>query len=321
LRTGLLAVALLEGGVGSVFSVSFITPQIMANWYYYSQDGAKISVTSVEELKQRAKLGMITPNTIIENEEGKRAKAGKVKGLTFAEVLQPPIQPIPALPAKANPPPIKDHIIENCEWIDGYGWAVYLGGLIFLALIVIVFQTFPSVERIGFMIFNAIISGLPIIFGLAMIILIISRIFGQGFDSPQEDRKPPSPMTIAKQRCGTIGGLFLVIGLALCWFGNHLNSQNRTLLLDGKVADRAFRDAGRQLQAIDIENLDQVQAATETFTIARQEWSRVDERMRHNTHSPGLINLLFTGGVFLFLFGFVLTVVGWCIPPEQNKQK
>ena len=80
-----------------------ITPfQTMTNWYYYSIDGAKIGVSGVEELKQRAKLGMITPDTIIENEEGKQALAGKLKGLTFAEVGQS--KPIPVtVPSKLKP--------------------------------------------------------------------------------------------------------------------------------------------------------------------------------------------------------------------------
>ena len=61
----------------------------MTNWFYYSIDGAKIGVSSIEEIKQRARLGMITPDTIIENEAGKQAPAGKVNGLTFAEPFKP----------------------------------------------------------------------------------------------------------------------------------------------------------------------------------------------------------------------------------------
>ena len=55
----------------------------MSTWYYYDEKGDKIAVTG-GQLKGLAKAGVITPETIIENEEGKSAPARKVKGLTFA---------------------------------------------------------------------------------------------------------------------------------------------------------------------------------------------------------------------------------------------
>ena len=39
-------------------------------------------------MKGLAKAGMITPDTIVETEEGKSAPARKVKGLTFGETIQ-----------------------------------------------------------------------------------------------------------------------------------------------------------------------------------------------------------------------------------------
>ena len=56
----------------------------MANWYYYNESGDKIEVTG-GQLKGLAKAGTITPDTIVETEDGKKARAGKVKGLKFAE--------------------------------------------------------------------------------------------------------------------------------------------------------------------------------------------------------------------------------------------
>ena len=56
----------------------------MPKWFYYNENGDKIEVTG-GQLKGLAKAGMITPNTIVENEEGKTAPARKVKGLTFGE--------------------------------------------------------------------------------------------------------------------------------------------------------------------------------------------------------------------------------------------
>jgi len=70
----------------------------MSIWYYYNENGEKIQVSG-GQLKGLAKAGMITPETIVETEEGKRARAGKVKGLTFIEAAQteaaPPVEPIP----------------------------------------------------------------------------------------------------------------------------------------------------------------------------------------------------------------------------------
>jgi hypothetical protein len=56
----------------------------MSNWFYYNEKGEKISVTG-GQLKGLAKAGVITPDTIVETEEGKSAPARKVKGLTFQE--------------------------------------------------------------------------------------------------------------------------------------------------------------------------------------------------------------------------------------------
>ena len=57
----------------------------MANWYcYYNEKGEKTIVTG-EQLMERAKSGEISPDTIIENEEGKKARAEKVKGLEFPD--------------------------------------------------------------------------------------------------------------------------------------------------------------------------------------------------------------------------------------------
>ena len=60
----------------------------MAKWFYYNESGEKIEVTG-GQLKGLAKAGRITPDTIVETEEGKTAPARKVKGLTFIEAAQP----------------------------------------------------------------------------------------------------------------------------------------------------------------------------------------------------------------------------------------
>ena len=80
----------------------------MSKWFYYNENGEKIEVTG-GQLKGLAKAGMITPDTIVETEEGKTAPARKVKGLTF--VKSTPAQPALTPPSVATesygvaPPP------------------------------------------------------------------------------------------------------------------------------------------------------------------------------------------------------------------------
>ena len=59
----------------------------MSTWHYY-ENGEKITVTG-GQLKGLAKTGRITPETIVETEDGKKAPARKVKGLTFVTATQP----------------------------------------------------------------------------------------------------------------------------------------------------------------------------------------------------------------------------------------
>ena len=60
----------------------------MSKWFYYNESGEKIEVTG-GQLKGLAKAGLITPDTIVETEEGKSAPARKIKGLTFSNSAQP----------------------------------------------------------------------------------------------------------------------------------------------------------------------------------------------------------------------------------------
>jgi len=60
----------------------------MAVWYYYNEQGDKVTVTG-KELKELARSGKITPGTMVETEDGKIAPAKKVQGLKFADKVQP----------------------------------------------------------------------------------------------------------------------------------------------------------------------------------------------------------------------------------------
>ena len=60
----------------------------MSKWFYYNEQGKKFEVTG-GQLKWLAKNGQIAPDTIVETEEGKKARAEKVKGLAFIATAQP----------------------------------------------------------------------------------------------------------------------------------------------------------------------------------------------------------------------------------------
>ena len=82
----------------------------MANWNFYNEQGEKISVTG-KELKELALTGKVTPDTSVEAPSGRTGLAKDVKGLTFAEAVQPEIydvrspepKPLPSIPV----PPIE----------------------------------------------------------------------------------------------------------------------------------------------------------------------------------------------------------------------
>ena len=71
-------------------------------WFYTNENGKRVSVTG-GQLKWLAKNGKITPATMVENENGKSATAGKVRGLTFIE------------PASSDEPAIFSFLCPNCK--------------------------------------------------------------------------------------------------------------------------------------------------------------------------------------------------------------
>ena len=80
----------------------------MSKWFYYNERGDKIEVTG-GQLKGLAKAGMITPGTMVETENGKKAPAKKVKGLTFIEAVQKTPSPPPAkVEANVVPPDTRE---------------------------------------------------------------------------------------------------------------------------------------------------------------------------------------------------------------------
>jgi hypothetical protein len=79
----------------------------MTNWYYYDKIGGKIGPINSTALKTLVQQGLITTDTIIENEQGKSAKAGTIKGLEFPQQSVYSVeQPTPLPPVKFDLPPL-----------------------------------------------------------------------------------------------------------------------------------------------------------------------------------------------------------------------
>ena len=88
----------------------------MANWYYRNKNNEKVGPISTNALKALAAQGLITPETVIENSNGRSAKAGRVNGLTFPVLQEPPSTPEVASmddiePASISPPPVENEMI------------------------------------------------------------------------------------------------------------------------------------------------------------------------------------------------------------------
>ena len=65
----------------------------MANWHYYNENGEKIGPIRGRDLKQLAQQGTVTPNTRVEDENGRTALAKNVTGLPFYEAKRSGIAP------------------------------------------------------------------------------------------------------------------------------------------------------------------------------------------------------------------------------------
>lgn len=59
----------------------------MTNYFYYDSRGRKVGPATGEQLRTFAKNGKITPETIIETEEGKKGLAGNVRGFVFPAAI------------------------------------------------------------------------------------------------------------------------------------------------------------------------------------------------------------------------------------------
>jgi len=76
----------------------------MAKWHYYNEGGEKIGPVRGRELKALAQQGTVTPETTVEDENGRIALAKNVTGLTFYEAAQSEMSSVIVPPsAEANP--------------------------------------------------------------------------------------------------------------------------------------------------------------------------------------------------------------------------
>ena len=76
-------------------------PTLMANWFYYDSTGQKQGPITGSQIKRLAEQGALTPEMIVENEEGESVPAQNVNGLTFVETAQPEQNPFRT--AEPNP--------------------------------------------------------------------------------------------------------------------------------------------------------------------------------------------------------------------------
>ena len=82
----------------------------MANWFYYTASGEKVGPITPAALKALAMQGVVTPETVIENGNGRSTVAAKVNGLTFPETATA-IAPNPF--SLAPSPPVSDNPFVN----------------------------------------------------------------------------------------------------------------------------------------------------------------------------------------------------------------
>jgi len=96
----------------------------MAQWHFWDENGYKIGPVRGRDLKRFAQEGMITPETRVEDENGRTALAKNVTGLSFhssvlpesSTVVIPPsaVKPFVA-PVQAIPQSVPVPVVEESE--------------------------------------------------------------------------------------------------------------------------------------------------------------------------------------------------------------
>ena len=102
----------------------------MATWYYYDGNGQKHGPIRGRQLKWLAKRGIITPETVLEDEKGKNSLAEKAHNLTFTKTapsppssaetdtaVPPPPSAEPAPQSDTTPVAKGNHVFHAFRWI------------------------------------------------------------------------------------------------------------------------------------------------------------------------------------------------------------
>lgn len=82
----------------------------MANWFYYNDNGEKIGPIRGRDLIQLAKHYVITPETVVENEDGQAVPAKQITGLMFPDTM-----PSGATPSRAAPVTVEKTLMQSVQ--------------------------------------------------------------------------------------------------------------------------------------------------------------------------------------------------------------
>ena len=93
----------------------YVDSKKMTTWFYYDKDGQKQGPISGGKLKGLAKVGLISPETLVEAESGKTVPAQKIQGLKFQDASAAPSEGMDSgiLESLSLPSPIPVPIIQD----------------------------------------------------------------------------------------------------------------------------------------------------------------------------------------------------------------
>jgi hypothetical protein len=109
----------------------------MTNWFYYDTQGNKIGPIPSVALQALAQQRIVTPDTVVETDEGKRGQAGQIKNFQFPETdspVLPPVQPPQSVAVPMSPKTDEDNIPKTAIasfWLGLIGliaWVIPLFG-------------------------------------------------------------------------------------------------------------------------------------------------------------------------------------------------
>ena len=135
----------------------------MPNWYFIDKNGYKCGLINDQQLKALAVKGEITPDTPVETDDGRKGKAGQLKGLFPATPVAPNNQTVPPVAPSTHQPPHSTRITPSdseeskmsddsrslCKLLGFASWAL-LGIFLLFMLWDITSDGFTAGKVIGF---------------------------------------------------------------------------------------------------------------------------------------------------------------------------